>query len=182
MASVLSTIALMFAGLRLRRGKAGQGGELVHQRAHCFDRSADGFGATVQNFERSRIGRRAALQMPADALRRERDGGQRVLDLVRHPARHFAPGCLLLRLEQVGQIFEDQHIAQPLASMLQRGHGDGRVERERCNATSSWVVVVPMRSARRSRGSRSSRISGGNTSRSAAPITIRSADSASAQG
>ncbi len=41
----------------------------------------------------------------------------------------------------------------------------------RCTTISICVVVVPMRSARRSRGSRSSRTSGAKTSRNGAPIS-----------
>ena len=66
--------------------------------------------------------------MAANPFRRKRDGSQWVFDFMRDPACHFPPGCLFLGLEQVGQIFEDQNIAQPLASMLQRSHGDGRIE------------------------------------------------------
>ena len=64
--------------------------------------------------------------MPANAFRRKRNGGQRILDFVRHPPRHFAPRGLLLGFQQVGQIFEDQNISQSLAFMLQRRHGDAR--------------------------------------------------------
>ena len=39
----------------------------------------------------------------------------------------------------------------------------------RCNVISIWLVVMPMRSARRSRGSKSSSTSAGNTSAKAAP-------------
>ena len=66
--------------------------------------------------------------MAADSFRRKRDGSQRVFDFMRDPACHFPPCGLFLGLEQVGQVFEDQNIAQPLAGMLQRGHGDGSVE------------------------------------------------------
>ena len=103
-------------GRRLRRGETGQGGKFVHQRAQCFHRSADGFGATVENVQRSCVRWRAAFQMTADALRRKRDGSQRVFDFMRDPARHFPPGGLFLSLEQVGQVFEDQNIAQARCS------------------------------------------------------------------
>ena len=119
---------LMFAGAGLRRGKPRQSGKFVHQRTQSFNRAADGFRATMQNLERSLIGRRSAFEMPANSLRRERNGRQRVLDFVRHPPRHFAPRGLFLGFQQIRQIFEDQNITESLASMLQRGHGDRGIE------------------------------------------------------
>ncbi len=53
----------------------------------------------MENFERSGVRRRTAIEMPADALGGKRNGRQRVLDFVGDPPRHFTPGGLLLGLE-----------------------------------------------------------------------------------
>ena len=90
--------------------------------------AGDRFRAVANHFERCRVGTRAALQVPADALGGKRNRRKRVLDLVRHPARHFAPCGLLLRLQQVRQIFKDQHVPEALFLMLQGGHGEGRIQ------------------------------------------------------
>ena len=113
---------------RLRRRKAGQSRKFIDQSSQCFHRPANGFRTTVQNLQGSRVGRRAAIQMAANALRREGDGCQWVFDFVRYPARHFTPGGLLLRLQQVGQVLEYQNIAQPFSFMLKRRHRHGRVK------------------------------------------------------
>src|SRR5579862_856316 len=112
----------------LRGGEACQRGKFIHQCSQSLDRAANGFGAAVKYSHGSRIGRRTALQMSSNALGRKRNGGQWILDLVRDPACHLAPCCLLLGLEQIGQVFKYQNVTQPLACVLQRGHGDGCVE------------------------------------------------------
>ena len=47
--------------------------------------------------------------MPADALGGERNGRERILDLVGHALRHFFPGQLALRAQQFRGVFDDQH-------------------------------------------------------------------------
>ncbi len=63
-----------------------------------------------------------------NALGGKRDRGQRVLDLVRHAPRYFAPGCLFLRSQQVRQVFEHQHVSQSLGGVTQRRHGYGDIQ------------------------------------------------------
>ena len=67
----------------------------------------------------------AALDVALDALGRERNRSQRILDLVRNPARHLAPCRLLLRLQQIAQVFKDNDIAQA-PPLLRAGHGSHR--------------------------------------------------------
>ena len=56
------------------------------------------------------LGRRA--QLAAQALGRELDRRQRVLDLVRDPARHLAPRFHPLDLGHLADVLEKQHRAQ----------------------------------------------------------------------
>jgi hypothetical protein len=49
--------------------------------------------------------RLAAVQVPANALGRKRNGRKRVLDLVRHALRHFLPRQLTLRPQQLRCVF-----------------------------------------------------------------------------
>ena len=46
-------------------------------------------------------GKSLTFQVPANSFRGERNRIQRVLDLVRHPSRHFAPCSLFLCLQQI---------------------------------------------------------------------------------
>ena len=66
--------------------------------------------------------------MTADAFRRESNRGQRIFDFMRNPPRHFAPCRLLLRLQQVRQILEHQHITKTMMLVLQRGHSDRNIQ------------------------------------------------------
>ena len=54
----------------------------------------------------------------AQAVGRELDWGQRVLDLMGQTTRHLAPGGILLCRDQFGDIIEDHHIPLQFA-MLQ---------------------------------------------------------------
>ena len=117
-------------GLRLGDGKAREGGELVDQAAHGFDRAGNGFRAGAHDGERGGIGGRGAVQMALNALRRKCDGRQRILDFMRDPARDFPPCRLLLRLQQVREIFEHDDVSGAFALMAQRGDGDGDVQRD----------------------------------------------------
>ncbi len=106
------------AGRHLRGREACHGGELVHQRADCLHGAGNGFGASVNHGEGSVVGR-AALQVTLDALRRKRDRRERILDFMRHAPRDFAPCNLLLRLQQIGQVFEDDDVSESLRVVLQ---------------------------------------------------------------
>ena len=50
--------------------------------------------------------------MAAYAFGGESNRGQRILDLMGNTPRHLAPGGLLLGFEQIGHIFEYQHVTQ----------------------------------------------------------------------
>ena len=49
--------------------------------------------------------------MAADLFRRQGNGGERILDLVRHPPSDLPPGELLLRAQQFGGVLQHQHVA-----------------------------------------------------------------------
>src|SRR5580700_8738985 len=115
-------------GLRLGRRKARQGRELVDQAADSFGGAGDGFGAGANYFKRSRVSGSGALQMPANTFRGECDGRERVLDFMSHAASYFTPRGLLLRLEQVGEVFEDDYVARLLALMAECGNRNGYVQ------------------------------------------------------
>ena len=57
------------------------------------------------------VGRRSPLQMTLNPLRRKRDRRKRILDFMRHAARHLAPCGLFLSFQQIGKIFEHYHIS-----------------------------------------------------------------------
>src|SRR4051812_16692780 len=59
--------------------------------------------------------------MTPNALGGERDGSQRIFDLVGDTTRDLAPCRLLLCGEQIGKVFEDDHVAEPLLLVFQRG-------------------------------------------------------------
>ena len=61
------------------------------------------------------LGIHAAEQPAAQAVGRQLDRRQRVLDLVREPPRHLAPGGIALRLQQRGDVVEHDHDAAELA-------------------------------------------------------------------
>ena len=94
------------AGARLRRGKLRQRGELIDQRAQRAHAAQNDLAAFADDV--GRIGL-AAVEMAADALGGERDGRERVLDLVGHALRHFLPRQLPLRAQQLGGVFNHQH-------------------------------------------------------------------------
>ena len=74
------------------------------------------------------VRRSAAFQVPANAIRRESDGGKWVLDLVRNSACDFSPCRLLLRSQQLSEVFKDQNVAKPLAFDAHGGYRNGNVE------------------------------------------------------
>ena len=46
-----------------------------------------------------------------ESLRCKLDGGEGVLDLVREPSRHLAPGGVSLRLDELGDVIEHDHVS-----------------------------------------------------------------------
>ena len=68
-----------------------------------------------------------AVDVAANLLGGEADGGEGVLDLVGDAAGDFFPGGLLLGAEEFGGVFEDEDVALVLAAMRRcRGLRAGR--------------------------------------------------------
>ncbi len=112
--------------------------ELVDQPLHrvdLVDDGLDGFGEQ-QLFGLAHL----AGELHFQALGRQLDGRERVLDFMRQPARHLAPGLRALGRDHFGNIVEHQQellgAGHPGAARDQRdgvvgGAGHGRVEFER---------------------------------------------------
>jgi hypothetical protein len=96
--------------LRFGSGKASQRGKLIHQTANGLHGACYGFRAGPNDIEGQLIRMRSAFQMPLDALGRERDGSERIFDLVCHTTRYFAPSCLFLGFQEIGKIFEHDYV------------------------------------------------------------------------
>src|SRR5215472_2969121 len=79
------------SGFRLGSGKSGQGRELVNQRAYGVDGIFNRGSTDPHDLERRRIGLAQTVQMTQDALRREGNGSQRVLDLMGYATGYLAP-------------------------------------------------------------------------------------------
>ena len=78
------TMLLMSEACGRDAGKRARDRELIHQGANSFHRRANGLGALPNDVQRSRIRRRSAFEVPANALRRQCNWGERVLDFVRN--------------------------------------------------------------------------------------------------
>ena len=111
----------------MRSGKAGQGRKLVDEAPDSFDGACNGFGAGTDHVQRSRIVGCSAVQMTLDALSGQGDWGKGILDFMSHPPRHFPPCRLLLRLEQVREIFKNEYVSGLLALVTQNRHRDRHV-------------------------------------------------------
>ena len=112
-------------------GEAGEVGELIHQRLQPLHFLRDQGSALADQFAAPRILGRSAFRRPVeiapDAVGGTLDGGERVLDLMRHPLGHLLPGGDLLRLEQVGQIVQHQDVPFAATPTLQRRDAGGYV-------------------------------------------------------
>ena len=94
-------------GLHLRLRHAGEGRELVDHAADVADLADDRVGALVEDL--AVLGDHLAVAA-LDALGRELDRRQRVLDLVRDAPRHVRPGRRALRLHEVGDVVDRDDI------------------------------------------------------------------------
>ena len=95
-----------------------------------------------------RGGRSSAIELAGDALGGERDRRQRILDLVRHAARHLVPGGGLLRAQQLAGVLEHDHEAGGELLFERRDrHREVQLAAWRC-AVSSWREAMPVRRAR----------------------------------
>ena len=96
--------------LRLRHGlgHAGEGGELIHHAADVADLADDGVGALVEDVL---VGLDLRAVFALQALGRELDGRQRVLDLMRDAARDVGPGGVALRRDEIGDVVEGEDVA-----------------------------------------------------------------------
>ena len=114
MFSALSTMELMLAGLGCEAGKRAR-----VENSSTSVRTVSTEEAMVSAQWRITSSDAASGRVPRSRWRRMRSadnaiGVKRILDLVRDPAGYFAPGRLLLRLQQIRQIFKDQNVAQAL--------------------------------------------------------------------
>ena len=71
------------------------------------------------------------IDVAADQFGVERDGRERVLDLVRDAAGDLFPGALLLRAKDFGDVFKGDDVAKMVAcgTGLQQGHDSRNVQR-----------------------------------------------------
>ena len=101
---------VFYNGVQVRRmgsgtGELREGGELIDQRTHCFNRRSDDFGATTDDSRRGALdgslGEEGCepIDVATNLLGVEGDGGEWVFDFVGDTARHFFPGALLLGAE-----------------------------------------------------------------------------------
>ena len=74
-----------------------------------------------------------AADVALDELGVEGDGRERVLDLVSDAARDLFPGGLFLRAEELGDVFEDEDVAEMLVCFVrvafEEGDGGGDLQR-----------------------------------------------------
>ena len=112
------------AGARLRRRKLGKCRKLIDERAQCSHAGKNDFAAFANDGRRVGL---AAIEMPADALGRERDGRQRILDFVGYALRHFFPRELTLSAEKFRSVFDDEDRAGPAVRQFESRAGDGEM-------------------------------------------------------
>ena len=106
-------------GFRLHLGGARIVGEVVDHGLHGLDLLDDGVGRAVHH--PGVLLRQLGQELVAQALRRELDGGQRILDLVGQAPCHLAPGGVALGRDQAGDVVEDHHMATLLAIGMDQG-------------------------------------------------------------
>src|SRR5258708_7273701 len=84
--------------------------KLLHHSLQSSYFANDGCGALVHDIVQAAIGlgERAATVVAQDALSGKLDGGERVLDFVRHAAGHLAPCGRALCLNEVGQVLDNR--------------------------------------------------------------------------
>ena len=104
-------------------------------RANCENSSTSAFSEStsptivdVHSSTSACVGVRRAVEMAPHALGAQLNRRQRILDLVREPPRHFAPGRHLLRANQRRHVVEHQHHAvRSFGAAKRRRHG-GQLE------------------------------------------------------
>ena len=106
------------AGAGLGRGELRQSGELVDQRAQSTDAAENHLAALAD--DAGRIGL-AAIEMPANAFGAEGDGRERILDFVGHLLRHFLPGELALRAQELSGVFDYEDTIRPARDRVRDG-------------------------------------------------------------
>ena len=110
--------AVQVAGLGVRRRKPREVRELVDQQLEAVDLAGDGVDAFVEDLDVVGIRGGARPEAAPDALRRELDRRERVLDLVGDPARHLAPGDHALHLDRLRVVVEHDHRAEHAARLV----------------------------------------------------------------
>ena len=112
------------AGAWLRSWKLRECGELIDERAQRSHAGQDDFAAFADHGGRVGL---AAIEVATDPLGGERDGRERVLDLVRDALRHFLPCQLTLGAEEFGCVFDDENGAWPAVREFKPCTGDGEM-------------------------------------------------------
>ena len=82
--------------------------ERVHHLLHRFDLLDDGVRGAIEQLAFAPFGLQILAAQP---LGGELNRRQRILDLVREPPRHFAPGRVALRLQQRRDVVEHDRVA-----------------------------------------------------------------------
>jgi hypothetical protein len=118
---------VQIAAHRLRGGEARELRELVHQRLHRFHRREMVLGALAQDAAFSG-GRSSAPVWRLDALGRKRDGGERILDFVRHAAGHLVPGGGLSARAAIRWCLRAPPRNPRSASLRAPSHRDGQMQ------------------------------------------------------
>ena len=95
-------------GRRPGTGHAGVAGEFVHHSLERHDLADDDLHPLLDGLAQPRVPQAVLAQQP---LGGEADGGERVLDLVGDAPRGLVPGRELLRLDQLRQVLDHQHLA-----------------------------------------------------------------------
>jgi len=111
---------------------------LVDQRAHSLHGGRDNVGGALDDGGRGGLkvvfGEQfgEARDVALDELGVERDGGERVLNLMRDAACDLFPGTLLLRVQQLGGVFQNEHVTEVVTGGaccgLQQGDRRGEVQ------------------------------------------------------
>ena len=79
----------------------------------------DGSGAAVKGF--LQLTGDVVRKLQFDPLSRELNRGQRVLNLMRESSRDLAPGCVALRLNEIGYIIENDDVIVLVFMLFVRG-------------------------------------------------------------
>ena len=128
---------------KLGGGHPGEGGELIHHPPDIAHLADDSVGAAVKGFK---IAGDLLAVFAAQPFGRKLDGGQRVLDLVRYPASHIAPGGVALGRDEAGDVVEGQY--KPVRVGQTRAPAGAGSPRSRTTSTSVSASMTSVGMAR----------------------------------